>query len=400
MSRWRRRRGRGKPRPFRYYEFRAVDRRLDERRMERLHGLSPFADVTPTGFVARCVDAELDEDPLALLDEMFDVFVYLSNRGGRRFAIRAPRSAVDLERASLYAGPCGSVELAANDEGVILQIGSPDLDRFSGWIHGEDWMPELAPLRDELLAGDYRGLYIGWLNDLQLGADDGTPEPPVPPGLREFDLPLDSLVEFLDVTAYLMRVGQERSAPLPQEPADPQQLAEWIASLPAAEKDDLLRRAALGDAPDPGGELLRRFRGSRAREAARTAAGSTWTVGRIRERVLELMQEDARREEQRRREAERQREAQIQAERERRFQDLIEREDEHWDRVGDLIAERKPDSYRLAVWRLEGLCEALTRVGRRDDFDIALRTIREENKRKTRLLEELNRAGLGEPRAG
>lgn len=39
---------------------------------------------------------------------------------------------------------------------------SENYDRF-GMEDGRGWMARLAPVRDELLGGDLRNLYIGWL---------------------------------------------------------------------------------------------------------------------------------------------------------------------------------------------------------------------------------------------
>ena len=39
-----------------------------------------------------------------------------------------------------------------------------------GWEEGEGWMASLIPIRANLLAGDFRALYLGWL----LGVEHGT----------------------------------------------------------------------------------------------------------------------------------------------------------------------------------------------------------------------------------
>ena len=59
---------------------------------------------------------------------------------------------------------------------------SEDYDRF-GSEQGEGWMGRLVALRDELLRGDYRALYLGWLAGVTAGevADDCL-EPEIPPG--------------------------------------------------------------------------------------------------------------------------------------------------------------------------------------------------------------------------
>jgi hypothetical protein len=71
---------------------------------------------------------------------------------------------------------------------------------------------------------------------------------------------LRAIADFLEVDKDLMAVAAETSPPL-GEPAD-DRLAEWIAALPAAEKDTLLRMVTDGEGAQVQALLLRRFRGS------------------------------------------------------------------------------------------------------------------------------------------
>jgi hypothetical protein len=58
-----------------------------------------------------------------------------------------------------------------------------DYERFS-METGQGWMGRLMPLRDELLRGDLRPLYLGWLAGVSAGeVGDNAVEPEVPPGM-------------------------------------------------------------------------------------------------------------------------------------------------------------------------------------------------------------------------
>ncbi len=55
------------------------------------------------------------------------------------------------------------------------------------WTEGEGWLDELAGLREELLQGDFRVLYLAWLKAAKRALeteeiDEDTLEPPVPCG--------------------------------------------------------------------------------------------------------------------------------------------------------------------------------------------------------------------------
>ncbi len=66
---------------------------------------------------------------------------------------------------------------------VILEISINDEEGF-GWIEGEGNLSSLIGLRQEILQGDYRLLYLAWLKAITyLELDEEELEPPVPPGL-------------------------------------------------------------------------------------------------------------------------------------------------------------------------------------------------------------------------
>jgi hypothetical protein len=71
---------------------------------------------------------------------------------------------------------------------LIISIESHEEAPDWGWIQGEGWLPQLMGLRDDLLRGDYRLLYLAWLKAITLEEEilEEVPEPPVSPGLRAF----------------------------------------------------------------------------------------------------------------------------------------------------------------------------------------------------------------------
>ncbi len=121
-------------------------------------------------------------------------------------------------------------------------------------------MGSLMSLRSELLRGDLRCLYLGWLLCVQHEEFAGEElEPPVPAGLGEFSAPLHSLIEFLGIDEELVEVAALTSAPLNAGPSR-KELDAWIRSLPEKEKSDLLLTAASPSGDRWRNDLLRRFR--------------------------------------------------------------------------------------------------------------------------------------------
>jgi len=81
---------------------------------------------------------------------------------------------------------------------------SENYDRF-GMDDGREWMVRLAPIRDELLRGDCRSLYIGWLSAVtEEMAEDDDLEPMSIKGLGELTTAQKALAEFLEVDEDLL----------------------------------------------------------------------------------------------------------------------------------------------------------------------------------------------------
>src|SRR5262249_8402791 len=139
---------------YQYYEFRAVDRPLDEEEMGELRDLSTRAVITPTSFTNTYHWGDFRGNPRALMDRYFDAFVYVANWGTHWLMLRIPRGFLDPEVASAYCG--GEVlSLEAGKGHVMLEFRSED-ESGGEWTEGEPWMPALIMLRAELMRGDHR----------------------------------------------------------------------------------------------------------------------------------------------------------------------------------------------------------------------------------------------------
>jgi hypothetical protein len=99
-------------------------------------------------------------------------------------------------------------------------------------------MASLLPLREEIMRGDLRALYIAWL--ASVWEDDESEEPPMPPGLRQLSGPLQQMGRFLRLDEHVLQAALQGDTPA--SPAEPgrEDMARWIASLPQTEKDAML----------------------------------------------------------------------------------------------------------------------------------------------------------------
>src|SRR5262249_46830761 len=109
-------------------------------------------------------------------------------------------------------------------------------------------LASLILLRSDLIAGDLRCLYLGWLLGVQLGmVDDEALEPPVPPGLGTLSGPLQSFVDFFGLDANLLDIAAAASGNQAVTGPSLQALQEWIATLPGPDKDKYLLRLMQGE---------------------------------------------------------------------------------------------------------------------------------------------------------
>jgi hypothetical protein len=221
-----------------YYDFKAIDHALTKTEMAALRDISTRAVITTTSFTNHYEWGDLKADPLKLLEKYFDAFVYVANWGTREFHLRLPQELVDIKHLKSIL-PGKSARARSAGQFVIFTFES-EVESDDDWDDGTGWMESLVSLRSDLLGGDLRCLYLGWLMCAQGEEFSGDAlEPPVPAGLRELSAPLDSLIEFLGIDEDLVEIANSASAPLKPGPLR-KELAAWVRGLPADEKDDLL----------------------------------------------------------------------------------------------------------------------------------------------------------------
>ena len=197
-------------------------------------------------------------------------------------------------------------------------------------------------------------------------------------------------MDFLEIDEDLIAVAAEASPNLKDEPAA--DLADWIATLAAAEKDKLLTMVADGEGPQVRAILLRRFRGSpgiqnASVQSARTAA-QLWVAAGARKKVREEAEAQALR-------AEAARVAAAKAAAyDKRLDQLANRAEVAWQEAGDLIETKKPRDYDLAVSLLLDLSALARRDGDHDSFAARFLELRSRHERKPSLQERFDKTGL------
>ncbi|VTS01296.1 Uncharacterized protein OS=delta proteobacterium NaphS2 GN=NPH_0071 PE=4 SV=1 [Gemmata massiliana] len=277
---------------YQYYEFRAIDRSLDRSAMSALRALSTRAQITSASFTNEYSYGDFRGDPDKLMEAYFDAHLYVANWGTHQLMLRVPVQLLPLSAVGPYTAEEG-LRAWATGTHVILDFASRSEDDY-GWTEGAGQLDPLLPVRAELLAGDLRALYLGWLAAVESGEiDEGATEPPVPPGLGTLSPALTDFAEFLRVDPDLIEIAASASGS--QVPTGPSvaDLASWVAELPEGEKNTALVQLLGGEGASAAVDLLSQFRADAARATSRGGAsppGARRTVGELlaaRERVAE-----------------------------------------------------------------------------------------------------------------
>jgi len=377
---------------YQYYDFRAIDRALTKAEMAELRSVSTRAVITSASFTNHYEWGDLKADPLKLLEKYFDTFLYVANWGTRELYLRLPLELADYKvlRAML---PGEAAQVRRSENSVI--VGFENQFEDDDWDDGTGWMGSLISLRSDLLGGDLRCLYLGWLlcaQNEEFGEDEL--EPAVPAGLGELSAPLHSLIEFLGIDEDLVEVAASASASLSADP-DHEELATWIRSLPEKEKNKLLVAAVSEPAERWKNGLLRRFERQNARctlpvptTIRRRSPGDLLTLAHARAQERNYLLEEKRTAEVARRRAE------DEADRTRYLDQLEKRKEATWNQIAAHIQKRQPNEYDKAVTLLIDLRDLAVRQGRVAAFQSALGELRQEHAAKESLLRRLTKAKL------
>jgi len=376
---------------YQYYDLKAIDRALTKTEMTALRSISTRAVITSTSFTNHYEWGDLKADPLKLLATYFDAFVYVANWGAREFHLRLPQELVDAKQLKAML-PGKSVQVRGAGKFVTISFES-EVEPDDDWDDGTGWMGSLISLCADLLRGDFRCLYLGWLFSVQNGEfSDDVLEPPVPAGLRELSAPHDSLIEFLAIDEDLVEVAASASEPLKAGPSR-KELAAWIRGLPEKEKDGLLVDALTEMDERWRIELLRRFEQENVSISDRGAVD--------RRTVANLLAASHARAEERMRKLNAQRAAEAarkkakqEADRALFLDQLAKREKAVWKEVDAYIQKRQPNDYDRAVMLLKDLHDLAVRQGGEDEFHLIMDDLRKTHAAKESFLRRLAKAKL------
>jgi hypothetical protein len=364
---------------YQYYEFEAIDRPLDRVAQETLRSISSRARITATSFSNHYEWGDLKGDPRQFMEQWFDLHLYVTNWGARRLMMRLPERFLNRADIDPFLREIEWVRVSAFGNDLIIDIYREDVEPDDDGDDGSGWLAALAPLRADVLSGDFRLFYLLWLSAVQdeLVADDAV-EPL--PGIGPLTGALGDFVEFFDLDPDLVQSAAEQGADIAMTSND--DLREMLAGISESEKTELLLRVAEGDT-HVAAEIKSRLRKKRPASAAHRTVGAL----RMRAREIASARESAataRREAERRRQAEEAEKA-----RRGRLKALKQRGESVWREIEAEIERRNPSGYDRATTLLSDLQALAAEEGSQADFGRRLASIRTQHEKKGRFIERL-----------
>jgi hypothetical protein len=367
---------------YQYYEFQAIDRPLDRAAQDALRSISSRARITATSFTNHYEWGDLKGDPRKFMERWFDLHLYLANWSTRRLMLRVPKRFVNHADIDPFLREIDWVEVWTSGDNLIVDICRDEVEVDDDWHDGSGQLAALAPLRADILSGDFRLFYLLWLAAVQ---DEVVPEHELEPlpGIAPLTGPLEGFAEFFGIDPDLVEAAAElgADAALPQS-----ELRKAIAAISAREKDDLLLRVVDGDT-HVAAELRNRVRNKNL------ALAKQRTAGMLQMRAKEIA-EARERAEAERREADRRRQA---AEAEKacrtRLKILKQRGVSVWREIEQEIERRNQSGYDKAINLLCDLQALAIEEESQHDFSQRLASIRARHEKKGKFIERLSKLG-------
>ena len=377
---------------YQYYEFLAIDRPLTAEEMAALRALSTRAHITPVSFTNEYQWGNFKGNPDDLMRRFFDAHVYVANWMTAIFMVRLPIEAIPKKTADAMAVD-GVLDLDTTNTHWVITWSlneSENYDRF-GMEDGRGWMARLTPVRDELLRGDIRSLYIGWLAAVTREmVDNDDPEPLPLEGLGSLTAAQQALAEFLEVDEDLLAGAGIGSPALQVGELSQKEMDDWLGELPRDEVLALLKQLLEGQGLKAERTLKNRFSEWR-RGLKGDSEQAPW-------RSVEELKKNAETAKKKRLEREKREQERLQTKRRKKREaylaSLAKDFPKAWKVAEQQVARGSGPAYDEACRTLVDISEAYSLHASRGDFKQELKRFMANHIRRKAIVQRLVKAGI------
>src|SRR6266581_4541787 len=236
---------------YQRYEFMTIDRPLTRAQLDAVNDLSSHIEASSTHALIEYHWGDFKHNPIKVLHEFFDAFLYWANWGSPQLAFRFPHGILPADLIDGYDLE-DFVTFTRYQDYDILDIQFGEMEAPDEWVEYE--LGSLIALRDELMEGDLRALYIVWLaaqimiegyDEEENENEEGDWEisvPPVPPAFGTLTAAQYSLAALLQVPQELLVAAGRHSKAAVSSTGD--DVTAWVKLLPPDRQNDYLVRLA------------------------------------------------------------------------------------------------------------------------------------------------------------
>jgi len=369
---------------YQYYEFVAVDGPISDEGLRYAEGCSSRADVSRVHWRNVYNFGDFGGSVERLLQH-YDAHFYIANWGTVRFAVALPEGVLDRDAAEPYVRGHeqydDTLTIKSNGARTIV-CWERNEEGGWGWTEGQGLISRLVGIREELMRGDYRALFLGWLADFRPDEwrdprDSAVLVPPIPAGLDCLTPALQTLLEQfpVDCDALAVAAGQAQGTMPDRIP-----ISDALGKLPVSDVRALLARVADGDGTRVMSELNRLTYPHIA-----TSAGETLTCVEFAAKAITV------------REARLEKEAKVVAAEKRRaakarklhLESVMKRSDTIWAGLDPLMEEKAASAYDNVAGQLKELRDAYKQADKASAFQDRLEVFRERYSRRPAMMRRI-----------
>jgi hypothetical protein len=362
---------------YQRYEFMTCDRPLTREQLNAVNKLSSHIEASSTHALIEYSWGDFKHNPIDVLYKFFDGFLYWANWGTPELAFRFPHGALPDDLLAGY--DLGEfVTFTKHQDYDTLDIHFGEMEGPDDWTEYE--LGSLIPLREELMQGDLRALYIVWLASQPMDYDDEEDEEDEEDGEDEEDkdeestsvppvpLAFGMLTEAQEALAELLQVPEEMLAAAAQHskagiPSKGDNFVAWVKLLPQDRRDDYLVRLAHNE-PGLSSLLVRELRElgqDKTRVAAPTGERVPYATLLDESEVMRAKLERQRREEER-------------LARQRHLKDIHDHQADNWHQVDLAVMRGTGTGYDEATRLLVELRDAAEQFKETQEFQARFRS--------------------------
>ena len=237
---------------YQYIVFQAVDGPLTDKQLEFAQRQSTRAEVSRWSLSVEYHYSSFRGDVDGLLRKGYDVYLQYTNYGDREIKLRLPHGMPFAK--SVWSKYVDGEQLNWKSDtkgrgGILTLRPFHESGDFEEVWETKKYLDAAIQVRDHLIRGDLRTLYLLWL----CAADDDyndpaeMVEPPVPHGISEIAAHGGELLSYFGLDPLLLAAAGKDVAAAPNNESTSQSLTQWVKMLTDQRAKDLLVELLRGD---------------------------------------------------------------------------------------------------------------------------------------------------------